>query len=160
MENQNIDAVTFDYLQNEYFNFNEKLKFFSELKEGDKIYNYNDEIFIDKNSYYQGLMRLIRGENKYQTMNYLYNMQHNYFKFLKEIIEFLENNTINYDIEEFIVCIKDLNKVILDGLEVLTNTYIEFEDIINYREEMFKKFNLFNFTLKTFINNKQSFNDN
>ena len=154
MENQNIDTVTFDYLQNEYFNFNEKLKFFSELKEGDKIYNYNDEIFIDKNSYYQGLMRLIRGENKYQTMNYLYNMQNNYFKFLKEIIEFLENNTISYNIEEFIVCIKDLNKVILDGLEVLTNTYIEFEDIINYREEMFKKFNLFNFTLKTFIDNK------
>ena len=42
----------------------------------------------------------------------------------------------------------------LDGLEVLTNTYIDFEDIINYREEMFKKFNLFNFTLKNFINNK------
>ena len=154
MENQNIDAVTFDYLQKEYFNFNEKLSFFSKLEEGDKIYNYNDEIFIDKNSYYQGLMRLIRGENKYQTMNYLYNMQNNYFKFLKEIIEFLENNTINYEIEEFIVCIKDLNKVILDGLEVLTNTYIDFEDIINYREEMFKKFNLFNFTLKTFIDNK------
>tara|TARA_Y100000389_G_scaffold200174_2_gene240042 strand:+ start:1514 stop:1993 length:480 start_codon:yes stop_codon:yes gene_type:complete len=148
----NIISIT--DLQNEYSTFNTKLNFFTKLEDGDKIYNADDEIVIDKKSYYQGLMRLIRGDNKYCTMNYLYNMQNNYFKFLKDIIDFLNNNNnnINYEIEEFIVCVNDLNKVILNGLDVLTNTYIDFEDMINYKREMIKKFNLFNFSIKNFIN--------
>jgi hypothetical protein len=158
MENQKdanfSNIISIIDLQNEYSTFNTKLNFFTKLEDGDKIYNADDEILINKKSYYQGVMRLIRGDNKYCTMRYLYSMQLNYFRFLKDIIDFLNNNNnnINYEIEEFIACVKDLNKVILDGLDVLTNTYIDFEDMINYNGEMIKKFNLFNFSIKNFIN--------
>lgn len=107
-------------------NYNE-LKNICLLNNNDKlVFDNNGNISIDKYDFSQFIRRWYNNQHRDLIYKYLPLKFNNYFIFLKSIIEFLNKNTNlnNYNLfKKFIFKIIDFNKLLIDGLSKLINTY-------------------------------------
>lgn len=107
-------------------NYNE-LKNISLLSNNDKLVfdNYGN-ISIDKYDFSQFIRRWYNNQHRDLIYKYLPLKFNNYSIFLKNIIDFLNKNTNlnNYNLfKQFIFKIIDFNKLLIEGLTKLINTY-------------------------------------
>lgn len=107
-------------------NYNE-LKNISLLNNNDKlIFDNYGNISIDKYDFSQFIRRWYNNQHRDLIYKYLPLKFNNYSIFLKNIIEFLNKNTNlnNYNLfKQFIFKIIDFNKLLIEGLTKLINTY-------------------------------------
>ncbi len=131
-------------LSYEYKVFKRRFQIFEDIEVGDKIYqNIEDDLlYLDKNCFYQGIVRIWKGENRSYTMIYLNALFDKYITFLKAINEFVERNSRQI-IEDIISDTIETNVTVLRGLETLMETYGKYDELTELHEKVRNIFRVF-----------------
>ena len=148
---------TYAALSYEYKIFKRKFQVFEDIEVGDKIYQNTEDdlLYLDKKSFYQGIVRIWKGENRSYTMIYLNALFDKYIQFLKAINEFIERDN-RATLEDIIAHVIELNVSILSGLETLMETYGDYAELIELHEKVRNIFRVFK--VSTTISNSRVIN--
>jgi hypothetical protein len=135
---------TYAALSYEYKIFKRRFQVFEDIEIGDKIFQSTEDdiLCLDKKCFYQGIVRIWKGENRTYTMIYLNALFDKYIQFLKAINEFIERNS-RAIIETIVSDAIDLNATVLSGLETLMETYGDYADLIELHEKIRNIFRVF-----------------
>ena len=135
---------TYAALSYEYKILKRKFQVFEDIEVGDKIFQSGEDdlLYLDKKCFYQGVVRIWKGENRSYTMIYLNALFDEYIQFLKAINEFIEHNS-RIVVETVVLGAIDLNATVLTGLETLMETYGGYADLIELHEKVRNIFRVF-----------------
>ena len=137
--------------------FKRRFQIFGEIELGDKIYQNTEDdlLYLDKNCFYQGIVRIWKGENRRYTMIYLNALFDKYITFLKAINEFVERNS-RHIVEDIISSVIETNATTLEGLETLVETYVNYTELVELHEKIRNIFRVFK--ISTTVSNSRVIN--
>lgn len=129
MNNLQFSLMSIENTSDNYLNKFGSLKL---LKVNEKLIIHNNILYLDESySFIQPFKRWLTSQNRITICNYLKNEFDNYFIFLKMLDTSLDSETeiVNkYKIRNIMSKHENLNKEIVDGLNNLSVTYIEYSD--------------------------------
>lgn len=129
--------------------FYKRFNFFSIIEVGDKLYkNSENEIEINKSSYYQCVTRMLYGETKMTTLEYIRDLRNEYYLFLKKMIQVVNDHEVSYAFENVLLEILSLNDIIERGLDILNKTYPNFTELESLTSDIKNNFALFTTNVK------------
>jgi len=129
--------------------FYKRFSFFSNIEIGDKLCkNSENEIEINKSSYYQCVTRMLYGETKITTLQYIRDLRNEYYLFLKKMIQIVNDHEVSYAFENVLLEVLSLNNIIERGLDILNKTYEDFMELQNLTSDIKNNFALFTTNVK------------
>jgi len=148
-ENKMVDNLILKELNKKFVHFNDIFKNFTYLEENDKIiFDEDNNVIIDKYSYFQCFKRWYNGYNS-QIMREKFNKIFINYKDFIRLIQIKLNSYKNIKYIDLCLKVLDLNKKIKKGLIVLIETYKNNKEIFKFLNDMTYNIDLCSSRLKS-----------
>ena len=126
-----------DNIKVKYNNINKQIQLLEEVKIGDKIYYYNNNMYLQSSTILQSIYRTITRENRELTFKYLESFIGNYIHLVnqtKTVTKYVQDNYTYQIIKQLPV----MKQQIITILSVLKKTYPENEITLNSLDNFLK----------------------
>ena len=111
-------------IKQKYNGIKKQIQLLQDIKIGDKIYFYNENMYLQSSTIFQSIYRTITRENRDLTFKYLESFIGNFVHFVnqtKNVIKYVQNNATNQIIKDIPIMKSNINNII----NVLKKTYPE-----------------------------------
>lgn len=126
-----------DNIKEKYYDINKQIQLLEEIKIGDKIYYYNNNMYLQSSTILQSIYRTITRENRELTFKYLESFIGNYIHFVnqtKTVTKYVQDNYTYQIIKQLPV----MKQQIITILSILKKTYPENEITLNSLDNFLK----------------------
>lgn len=111
-------------IKEKYSSIKDQINLLQDIKIGDKIYFYNEKMYLQSSTIFQSIYRTLTRENRELTFKYLESFIGNFIHFIdqtKKIVKYVQDKYTNEIIKDIPVMKSSIIKII----EVLKETYPE-----------------------------------
>lgn len=111
-------------IKEKYRSIKDQINLLQDIKIGDKIYFYNEKMYLQSSTIFQSIYRTLTRENRELTFKYLESFIGNFIHFIdqtKKIVKYVQDKYTNEIIKDIPVMKSSIIKII----EVLKETYPE-----------------------------------
>mgnify|MGYP000898483735 CR=1 FL=1 len=119
-----------NHIKEKYNKINNQIMILKEIKKGDKIYYYDNNMYLQSSNILQSIYRTISRENRELTFKYLESFIGNYIHFVnqtKNVIKYVHDEKIIIIIKQLPLLKKQINTI----LSTLKETYPENDITLN-----------------------------
>ena len=124
-------------IKEKYNDINKQIQLLEDIKTGDKIYYYNNNMYLQSSTILQSIYRTITRENRELTFKYLESFIGNYIHLVnqtKTVTKYVQDNYTYQIIKQLPV----MKQQIITILSVLKKTYPENEITLNSLDNFLK----------------------